>query len=69
MPRLYQKTDSEAVEATSWALLVYLANEGVTPVVEKIVNWLISTRMSNYGFISLIVSIRWKYCNEIITNI
>ncbi|XP_065199641.1 ovostatin-like [Planococcus citri] len=54
MPRLYQKTDSQAVEATSWALLVYLANEGVTPVVENIVKWLISTRMSNYGFISII---------------
>ncbi len=55
-PRLYQETDSTAVEATSWALLVYLANDGVTSFVENIVQWLISVRMTENGFISVVVS-------------
>lgn len=55
MPRLYLEANSYAVEATSWALLVYLAKEGVTPLVENIVKWLISMRMLNYGFVSLVV--------------
>lgn len=57
MPRLYQETDSYAVEATSWALLVYIANEGITLQVENIVKWLISMKMSNFGFISVVVGI------------
>lgn len=55
-PRLYENSVSSAVEATSWALLVFLAREGISPFVESIVQWLVSVRMTNNGFISVSVS-------------
>lgn len=65
-PRLYENSVSSAVEATSWALLVYLAREGISPFVENIVQWLVSVRMTNNGFISILVSYHFfqnKYTN------
>ncbi|KAJ9579706.1 hypothetical protein L9F63_004632, partial [Diploptera punctata] len=51
-PRDYQTDDSLAVEATSYALMVYLMREGVTYVPEKIVQWLTTVRMGSSAFIS-----------------
>ncbi|PSN51286.1 hypothetical protein C0J52_05303, partial [Blattella germanica] len=51
-PRDYQTDDTLAVEATSYALMVYLMREGVTYVPEKIVQWLTSVRMASSSFIS-----------------
>lgn len=45
-----------AVEATSYALLVYLIRDGVTPIPESIVAWLNTMRLTDGGFISSIVS-------------
>lgn len=55
-PRTYYETDSKAVETTSWVLLVYLAREGVTSFIENIVQWLMSMKMTNNGFVSITVS-------------
>jgi hypothetical protein len=55
-PRDYETDVSIAVEATSYALMVYLMREGVTIIPEKIVQWLTSIRMGNSAFISTMVS-------------
>jgi hypothetical protein len=55
-PRDYQTDDSVAVEATSYALMVYLMRDGVTVLSEKIVQWLTSVRMASSAFISITVS-------------
>jgi hypothetical protein len=44
------------VEATSYALMVYLMREGITIIPEKIVQWLTSVRMGSSAFISTMVS-------------
>ncbi|KAF6214650.1 hypothetical protein GE061_009393 [Apolygus lucorum] len=51
--RLYTEGDSAAVEATSYALLALMAQEGVSPTTDNIVLWLQTMRMSNDGFISM----------------
>lgn len=56
-PRVYHESDSLAVEATAWALLVMLSKDGVTDAAEKIVQWLNCIRMTNSGFISTVVGI------------
>lgn len=56
-PRVYHESDSLAVEATAWALLVILSKDGVTDTAEKIVQWLNCVRMTNSGFISTVVGI------------
>lgn len=64
-PKRYHEHDSLAVEATSWALLVFLLRDGITDKVERIVQWLNSVRMTSSGFVSTFVSqilIRiWSY--------
>ena len=55
-PRDYETDVSIAVEATSYALMVYLMREGITIIPEKIVQWLTSVRMGNSAFISTMVS-------------
>uniref|UniRef100_A0A0A9YBS7 Alpha-macroglobulin-like TED domain-containing protein n=1 Tax=Lygus hesperus TaxID=30085 RepID=A0A0A9YBS7_LYGHE len=39
--RLYTEGDSAAVEATSYALLAFLAQDGVSPITDNIVLWLL----------------------------
>lgn len=51
-PKRYHEHDSLAVEATSWALLVFLLRDGITDKVERIVQWLNSVRMTSSGFVS-----------------
>ena len=51
-----QVWDAQSVEATSYALLVYLHRDGVGIDQEKMVLWLNSMRMCNAGFISTVVS-------------
>jgi hypothetical protein len=55
-PRDYNEGDSEAVEATSYALLVLLDKDGVTTTTDKIVQWLSTMRMTDCGLISMTVS-------------
>ncbi|XP_069950501.1 CD109 antigen [Cherax quadricarinatus] len=54
MPKEPQEWDSSAVEATSYALLVYLIQEGVTPRAEAIMRWLNSVRDWTYAFSSTV---------------
>lgn len=60
-PRVYHESDSLAVEASSWALLVALHREGITNTTEKIVQWLTSVRMTSSGFISTVVRILFYF--------
>ncbi|KAK8389963.1 hypothetical protein O3P69_012881 [Scylla paramamosain] len=53
-PKFEQKWDSHAVEATSYALLVYLIRDGVDMDQERIVEWLNAMRMHDGGFISTV---------------
>lgn len=50
LPKEPQEWDSSAVEATSYALLVFLIREGVTARVEAIMNWLTSVRDWTFAF-------------------
>ena len=54
-PKFEQKWDSHSVEATSYALLVYLIRDGVDMDQERIVEWLNAMRMHDGGFISTVV--------------
>ncbi|XP_076046263.1 CD109 antigen-like [Oratosquilla oratoria] len=56
-PKIEQKWDSHAVEATSYALMVYLIRDGVTIIQERIVEWLNAMRMHDGGFISTVDSL------------
>lgn len=47
---------SVAVEATSYALLTYVAREGVGMFHERIVQWLTSVRVTFIGYFSTVVS-------------
>jgi hypothetical protein len=47
---------SVAVEATSYALLTYVAREGVGIIHERIVQWLTSVRVTYIGYFSTVVS-------------
>lgn len=67
-PRLYDEAQSNAVETTSWAVMVYLTHEGVTSIVENAVQWIVSVRMTNNGFVSLIASIRYNSHSTSILN-
>lgn len=53
LPRAPNQQDSEAVEATSYALLVRLARDGVGDFEERIVTWLNTMRMFEGGFVSI----------------
>ena len=44
-----------AVEASSYALLVYLARDGIGDVQERVVTWLNTMRMVDGGFGSIFV--------------
>ncbi|XP_076069383.1 CD109 antigen-like [Oratosquilla oratoria] len=52
LPKEPQEWDSMAVEATSYALLVFLVRDGVTLENERIVMWLQSVRDWNFAFCS-----------------
>ncbi|XP_076069453.1 CD109 antigen-like [Oratosquilla oratoria] len=52
LPKEPQEWDSMAVEATSYALLVFLVRDGVTLENERIVTWLQSVRDWNLAFTS-----------------
>lgn len=54
-PRPPTDQDSVAVEATSYALLVYLARDGIGELQERVVTWLNTMRMADVGFISVFV--------------
>ncbi|RZF38559.1 hypothetical protein LSTR_LSTR006154 [Laodelphax striatellus] len=56
-PKLYQENDSKAMEATAWALLVNLHRDGVTDTAEKIMQWIVTQRMTSSGFISTVDTI------------
>lgn len=63
-PRDYETDVSLAVEATSYALMVYVIRDTDTFVPEKIVKWLTSVRMGSSAFISTTVSTveSWAHC-------
>jgi hypothetical protein len=48
--------DSIAVEATSYALLVYLIRDGVTMIPDRAMSWLNTMRLTDGAFISTVVS-------------
>ncbi|KAK3858623.1 hypothetical protein Pcinc_035182 [Petrolisthes cinctipes] len=56
-PKFEEKWDSHAVEATSYALLVYLIRNGIDIDQERIVKWLNAMRMHDGGFISTVDTI------------
>uniref|UniRef100_A0A0P5QY90 Macroglobulin complement-related protein n=1 Tax=Daphnia magna TaxID=35525 RepID=A0A0P5QY90_9CRUS len=56
-PRLPMHQDAVAVEATSYALLVYLARDGIGDLQERVVSWLNTMRMVDGGFVSIYDSI------------
>lgn len=55
-PKYEEEWDSHAVEATAYALLVYLIRDGIRLEQERIVKWLNGMRMHDAGFISTVVS-------------
>lgn len=65
-PRDYEADVSVAVEATSYALMVYLIRDPVTVVPEKIVKWLTSVRMGSSAFISTTVSTVERWVDRLI---
>ena len=52
LPKEPQEGDSAAVEATSYALLVFLKKEGITIRQERVVSWLLSVRDWDNAFVS-----------------
>lgn len=56
LPREPERWDSHAVEATSYALLVFLMREGVTTNTESIMRWLNAVRDWDFAFVSTAVS-------------
>ena len=54
-PRPPMHQDAVAVESTSYALLVYLARDGIGDVQERVVTWLNTMRMVDGGFVSIYV--------------
>jgi CD109 antigen len=54
-PRLPMHQDAVAVESTSYALLVYLARDGIGDLQERVVTWLNTMRMVDGGFVSIYV--------------
>ena len=59
-PKNEQEWDAQSVEATSYALLVYLLRDGVGIDQEKMVLWLNSMRMFDAAWLSTVVS--WDEC-------
>jgi len=43
------------VEATSYALMVYLMRDGVTPAAEQIVTWLNTMKLTDGAFVGSLV--------------
>ncbi len=56
MPRMPNQQDAVAVETTAYALLVYLARDGIGDLQERVVTWLNTMRMVEGGFVSIFVS-------------
>ncbi|KAB7504994.1 Antigen, partial [Armadillidium nasatum] len=56
-PKEAQEWDASSIEATSYALLVLLSQEGVTVREERIVNWLVSVRDWDFAFDATVDSI------------
>ncbi|RXG67564.1 C3 and PZP-like alpha-2-macroglobulin domain-containing protein 8 [Armadillidium vulgare] len=56
-PKEPQEWDASSIEATSYALLVLLSQEGVTVREERIVNWLVSVRDWDFAFDATVDSI------------
>jgi hypothetical protein len=65
-PRDYETDVSVAVEATSYALMVYLMRDGVTNIPENTVKWLTSVRMGSSAFISTTVSTEERWVDQLI---
>ena len=55
-PRPPKQQDAVAVETSSYALLVYLARDGIGDLQERVVTWLNTMRMVDGGFVSIYVS-------------
>jgi hypothetical protein len=53
--------DAVAVESTSYALLVYLARDGIGDLQERVVTWLNTMRMVDGGFVSIYVILIFPY--------
>ncbi|KAB7502079.1 Antigen [Armadillidium nasatum] len=53
-PKFEEEYDAHAIEATSYALLVYLIREGVTFDQNRIVDWLNAMRLHDGGFTSTV---------------
>ena len=52
-PRLPMDQDALAVETSAYALLVYLARDGIGDLQQRIVTWLNTMRMTDGGFVSI----------------
>lgn len=55
-PKNNEYWDAIAVEGTSYALLVYLTRDGISPITDSIVTWLNTMRLTDGAFISTVVS-------------
>ena len=55
-PRTPNQQDAVAVETTAYALLVYLARDGIGDLQERVVTWLNTMRMVQGGFVSIFVN-------------
>ena len=54
-PRTPMDQDAVAVETSSYALLVYLARDGIGDLQQRVVTWLNTMRMTDGGFVSIYV--------------
>lgn len=57
-PKNNEFWDSVAVEGTSYALLVYLIRDGISPIPDRVVAWLNTMRLTDGVFISTVVSLQ-----------
>lgn len=60
-PRLPMEQDAIAVEASSYALLVYLTRDGIGDLQERVVTWLNTMRMVDGGFVSIFVRFKLNF--------
>lgn len=66
LPKDDQKWDAHAVETTAYALLVYVARDGIGIIQENIVRFLAVMRELDGGLISTLVSgRRLESCSEL----
>ena len=60
-PRTPNQQDAVAVETTAYALLVYLARDGIGDLQERVVTWLNTMRMVQGGFVSIFVNFSLQF--------